>query len=99
METKINSKKENKLLFRTEIEGELSFDKATPSYNELTKELSSKLKVEEDLVAVKNIKTSFGSSSAKFLANVYATKENKEKIELKKKVKVAAEGEQPAKAA
>lgn len=96
MDIKINSKKQNKLLFRTEIEGELVFDKSTPSYAELTKELSSKLGASEDIIVVKNIKTSFGSTNASFLANVYDTKENKEKVEPKKKEKVGAE---PAKAA
>ena len=63
MDIKINSKKQNKLLFRTELEGELVFDKSTPSYTELTKELASKLGASEDVTVIKNIKTSFGSTT------------------------------------
>jgi len=96
MDIKINSKKQNKLLFRTELEGELVFDKSTPSYTELTKELASKLGASEDVTVIKNIKTSFGSTNARFLANVYDTKENKEKIEPKKKEKAAAEAAKAA---
>lgn len=99
MELNIQSKKENKLLFRTEVQGELNFEKATPSYAELIKELAAKLNVNEDLIAVQKIKTLFGSTSARFLANIYDSKENKERIEPKRKEKAISGGAQPVKAA
>ena len=49
MNLEITDKKENPLLSRTELKGTIIFDKATPSNDEVKKEITSKLKTEKNL--------------------------------------------------
>lgn len=93
MELKILSKKENPLLFRTEVEGEVVFSGATPSYAELKKALSSQVKAGEDAIAVRHIYTAFGKPTARFAAMVYKDAETLKKIEPKVKEKKAKPGQ------
>lgn len=91
MELNIKNKKENHLLRRQEVTGELTFTgAATPSNKQLQEELSKKLGVAAELIVVKHIYGSFGGGKAAFEADVYASKEQLDKIEPKKKVKAAA---------
>ncbi len=82
MALKITSTEEKPLLARKEIKGELSFaEKATPSNDDVRKEIASQLKVDEKTVLVKHIYTAFGSSEAKIEAYVYNTEEDLKKYE------------------
>lgn len=82
MNIKIVKKIERPLLFRTELQAELHFDGATPNRTDIKKTLASALKVAEDTVAVRSVKTQFGKRSANFVANLYKTKEDLMKYEL-----------------
>ncbi len=95
MEIEIKIKKENEVLQRSEIEGDLTFKGATPSNKQLQEELAKKLGVGQELVAIRHIYTKFGTEKAKFQAVAYATKEQFQKIEPKKKEKKTA-GAAPA---
>ncbi len=83
MEMKISQKTEKPLLSRTEMQGTISFEASTPSRLEVRKKISEALKVDESLVMVKEIATSFGEKSAKVTAHVYKTKEDAAKFEPK----------------
>lgn len=87
MQMKIEKKTENKLLNRTEIEGAIAFQGATPSNKDVIAELAKQLKVEEDVIAMKIIDTQYGRQQARFKANVYKDKETLLKTEPKMKVK------------
>lgn len=87
MNLEITDKKENPLLSRTELKGTISFDKATPSNDEVKKEIASKSKADESLVVVKSIYTAFGTAKADFNAYVYKSKKDMVEIEPKKKEK------------
>jgi small subunit ribosomal protein S24e len=96
MSIKIIEKKENPLLSRIKVLAEISFEKATPSNNDVKKQIASEIKADENLVVVKNIYTQYGSTSAKVTALVYNSKEDLEKIEPKPKKEEKKPGEQPA---
>ncbi len=83
----ITSKKEEPLLSRTKIEGTLEFEKATPSYQEVTSVIASQIKKDEKLVVIKHIYNHFGSKKADVIAYVYADEEKKQFVEPKIKVK------------
>ncbi len=96
MELKISHQKENALLQRNEVTASVSFDKATPSNAEVAKALAAKLSATEDVIVVKKIDGGFGSTNATVTAYVYATKEQKAKIEPKVKAKTAQGAAAPA---
>ena|SRR3989338_13018 len=83
-------KKENPLLSRVEIEGTVSFDKATPSNADMQAELAKKLACDKELVVVRHIYTDFGKQMACVEAYQYLNPDAKAKIEKVKKVKVKA---------
>jgi ribosomal protein S24E len=90
MELNIKNKKDNPLLKRQEVTGELTFvGAATPSNKQLLEELTKKLSVAAEVIVVKHIYGAFGGGKATFEADVYASKEQLDKIEPKKKVKAA----------
>jgi ribosomal protein S24E len=62
---------ENKLLKRKEIEARLDNLSATPSRIEVKKELAKKLKVDESLVIVNEIKHDYGDPKAYVKAKIY----------------------------
>src|SRR3972149_10022851 len=96
MEIEIKTKKENEVLQRSEIEGDIAFKGATPSNKQLQEELAQKLGVGQELVAIRHIYTKFGTEKAKFQAVTYATKEQFQNIEPKKKTPKTAPGAAPA---
>lgn len=95
MELKINTK-ENPLLKRKEITGEITFTGATPSNKKVQEELAKKLGAKPELVAIRHIYGAYGGEKATLEAYVYETKEQFDKVEPKKKEKPAAPGEAPA---
>jgi len=96
MAVKITQKDEKPMTGRTEVKGTISFqDKATPSNDTVAKDIASQLKVDEKLVVVKHIYTSFGSAEASVEALVYKTEEDLKRFEpttkaMKLKVEAAA---------
>ena len=75
------------LLSRKLIKASVEFEKSTPSYAEVTSSLSSNLKTDEKLVAIRHIYNSFGDKKAEVTAYVYADESKKQLIEPKIKEK------------
>ncbi len=78
----ITSKKENVLLERTEVEGTIEFEGATPSNAQVTEEVAKQMHHDPATVAVQHIYTQFGHGQAKFTARVYASPEARKKVEV-----------------
>ena len=70
---------ENKLLNRKQVTAKLKVDKATLSRADAKSKLAKALKVEEDLIIIKEIKSEFGSLNVVIEANVYDSKKALEK--------------------
>ncbi|MBI4142162.1 30S ribosomal protein S24e [Candidatus Woesearchaeota archaeon] len=87
MDIKVTTKTENPLLKRTEMTGTLSFTGATPAYPAIKQELAKTLKVGEELIAIKQVLTSFGKQEATFTVYTYETAEQLKNIEPKIKQK------------
>lgn len=87
---KIIEQKENPLFGRKEIIVEV-VSNVSPSNPEISKLISGKFSAPEDGVKVKGIYGSFGAHKFKVLANVYKSKEDKEKTERKTKKEIEAE--------
>ena len=85
MEVTIKKKEDNKLLHRKEVEGEITFTAATPSNQELAEALAKDLKVNVNLVVMKNIYTEFSMRKAIFSAVAYESAEMKDKFEMSTK--------------
>jgi ribosomal protein S24E len=81
MKIEITEKKDNPLLSRQEVKGSLTFNTATPSNDELQGSLAKQLNVNKEFIRIKKIGTHFGVSKADFLAFVYTSKEELERIE------------------
>ena len=79
MKCEIVTKIDNPLMKRVEIVGNLTFNAATPSNNDVKKELAAQMKSKEENVQVKNIYTAFGESTANFSAYVYKSEEDLKK--------------------
>ena len=79
MQINIINKKEEPLLSRTMVKSVLDFEKATPSYAEVTSLLAEHLKSDEKLIAIRHIYNSFGAKKAEVTAYIY-TDENKKKL-------------------
>ena len=89
MEAKILEQKDNPLMKRKEISLEVaketSFTKA-----EAEQLISEKFSAPVEKIAIKRIMGNFGTKSYKITANIYNSKENKDKIEPKVKPKKTA---------
>lgn len=85
MDINITKQTEQPLLNRKIITGSMTFERATPNYAEVKKELSKKLSTSEELIVIKNIYTSFGERNADFNAFVYNTADDLKRIEGQKK--------------
>ena len=84
------TEKYNPLLERKEITGQLSFTGKTPSNQEVTDLLASKLGVAKETIAVKHVYTKFGTTTATVHAYAYSTPEQLLNVEPKKKEKKTA---------
>ncbi|MEM4263711.1 MAG: hypothetical protein QW666_02335 [Candidatus Woesearchaeota archaeon] len=91
---KITTKKENPLIGRIEIKGELAFQGATPSNDAVQKEIAECMKVDPSVVKVKSIYTAYGETKAVVTAHVYNSKEDLERFEPKKKEPKAKKAEE-----
>ena len=97
MQLTVTNKKEEPLLSRTQITATLEFDKATPSYQEVTSLIATQLKTDEKLVAIRHVYNSFGSKKAEVIAYVYSDENKKQFIEPKVKEKKGKKAKEPKK--
>jgi small subunit ribosomal protein S24e len=83
MEIKIVSTKENPLLKRKEVDFRVEQDQGekTPARLEVKKALATKLKIKEEIVFIKKMRTLTGTSTAVGIANAYETVEEAKFIE------------------
>ena len=82
MELKEIKKHENPLFNRKEIEV-IAETQSNPKNTEAEKSLSEKYSVPVENIEVKSIKGHFGSNEFLITANIYSSKEEKEKTEVK----------------
>ncbi len=90
MEIKEITEKKNLVFERREIEATVVSD-SSPSNKETLTELAKKLSTPEDSIKIKGIHGEFGTTTFKVTANVYKSKEDKDKIEKKTKKEIEAE--------
>ena len=83
MEVKIVSTKENPLLKRKEVDFrvEQGLKGKTPARLEVKKALAAELKIKEEIVFIKKMRTMTGTNTAVGIANVYETLEQAKFIE------------------
>jgi small subunit ribosomal protein S24e len=81
MDINIKNKKENKLLNRTEVEFEVSYESSTPSRQQVIQKLAALLKVKSNLVILSELRSDFGNKKAKAKANIYVDEETMQDIE------------------
>lgn len=98
MHITIHEKTENVLLERVAVQGEITFEKATPSNNDVAEAVGKELKTNPEHVVVKHIYTEFGHQKAQFEAVVYKTVEARKGTEkmtkhLRKKMEESKKGE------
>ena len=86
MELKITQEKENPLFNRKEIQMSIEAE-VTPSNLDIEKLISEKFSTQIENIKIKKISGKFGSKTFMVLANIYASKEDKEDIEPKKEKK------------
>ena len=79
MNISITQKKENILLNRTEVKGELAFEGATPSNATFLDALAHECKCEQNMLSIEHIHTQFGKQQAKFMAYIYVDAAAKKK--------------------
>ena len=87
MAMKIISQTEQTLLSRTQVKAHITFEAATPSNENVAKEIGKQTKKDAKLVVVKKINTHFGSKEADVDAFVYDSEEEMKKVEPKPKKK------------
>ena len=87
MELKIIGIKDEPLLSRKLVRAQAEFEKSTPSYAEVASSLSSSLKTDEKLIAIRHIYNSFGARKADIVAYIYGDEAKKQLIEPKLKEK------------
>ena len=91
MELKILEKKEEPLLSRIMVEGEVSFDKATPSTQEIKESMAKSLGKDGKLIDIKGIYTAFGRKKASVLCYAYDNEDVLKRINVEKKGEVKEE--------
>jgi len=90
---KIIYEKENPLFNRKEIQVEIN-SKIAPQKSEVEDSVAEKFAVPKENIKIKQILGKFGSNDFKITANIYKTKEDKEKTEFKSKKQKQAEAKQ-----
>lgn len=76
----------NELMRRYEVKLVVKADK-NPGMKEAARMISEKFKAPQDAIAIKELKSKFGRDTFLIDAFIYKSKEDKEKMEPKKKVK------------
>jgi len=82
MELKISHKKEEPLLSRIRLEGEVMFDNSTPSTKDIKSNVAKIIGKDESLVDIKGIYGQYGRKKAKVVCYAY------ENADVLKKIKV-----------
>ncbi len=77
----ITERKENALLGRVEVQGNVSFTGATPRNQDIAEAIAKELKTDAGLVVMKKIHTQFSKQEASIVALVYKTKEGRQRME------------------
>ena len=90
MKGKIIEEIKNELFKRKEVKLEFDSD-AAPSTQEILKDLTNQFSVSEEAIKIKGIHGKFGSKTFEITAYIYASKEDKEKTEVKTKQEKEAE--------
>ncbi|MBI2134810.1 hypothetical protein HYU09_02390 [Candidatus Woesearchaeota archaeon] len=85
MELKISHKKEEPLLSRTRLEGEVTFDNATPSTKEIKSNVAKSIGKDESLVDIRGIYNQYGQKKAKVVCYAYENKDVLKKIKIEGK--------------
>jgi ribosomal protein S24E len=75
MNINIVSNNDNKLLDRKEVEAEISFSGTTPKRAELKEAVGHKIGANPELIALRQVRSNFGSHSVKVTAYAYSSKE------------------------
>lgn len=78
----ITSKKENLLLDRTEVQGTIEFEGATPSKVQVTADIATQMHLDPATVSVQHIYTLFGHHQATFTAMAYTSVQARKKMEV-----------------
>jgi ribosomal protein S24E len=84
MEIKDITEKKNLVFDRREMEGKILTD-SSPSNKEVAALVAKKLSVPEEAVKIKGVYGKFGSKEFNIKANVYKSKEDRNKVERKTK--------------
>ncbi len=87
---KILEEKENPFFNRKEIIIDIE-SQTNPTKSETSQLLSEKFSVPVESIKIKNILGKFGSQSFKIVANIYSSREDKDKIERKTKKEIEQE--------
>ena len=85
------SELQNKLLKRKEVVVEIESEK-NPGYEAVKGLIANQFKADVENIVVKTLKGHFGSNLVTVDAVIYSSKEDKENVERKPKVKKSAEG-------
>ncbi len=81
MQLNVTSKTENVFLKRIEVKGIATFEKQTPSNNEVAQAVAKAVGTEAKNVVVKQIKTEFGTTKAHVSALAYKDETSKNSTE------------------
>ena len=92
----IIEEKQNPLFDRKEIKAEIEAE-ITPSREDILKMLSEKFSTKQENIKIKSILGKFGSRIFTIQANIYNSKQEKDKMEIKKKKEIDAEKKLEAK--
>lgn len=79
MDCLITEKKDNVLLQRLEVQGQLRFEGATPRKAEIRTLLGKQLSVDPELITLQGVRARFGHQAADIIAAVYPSQEVKRK--------------------
>jgi ribosomal protein S24E len=90
MEIKDIKETKNLVFERREVEG-TALSEITPSNKEAAALLAKKLSISEDSIKIKGVYGKFGTKEFHIKANVYKSKEEKNKIERKTKKEIEGE--------
>lgn len=99
MNLEITEKKENKLLARTEIVAQITFEGKVPSRENVRENLSNQLKQDQKLIIVRNIKIDYGQHKGTVKALVYEDENILKELENSKKKYIKKDAERAAKIA
>jgi len=92
---KIIAKEEQSLLRRTLVKASVAFEGPTPARDSIREKLAQILKVPEEQVIVKKVKTQYGVQEAEVEAMVYPDIEDAKAVENKSLIAKHAKKEEP----